>query len=57
VEDERRRVEEKENKITKHRVSLLCSLLCAALYPQIATLHRPPLKHGQRAGNEVNPKP
>ena len=32
----------------RQRASLLCALLCAALYPQIATLHRPPLKHGQR---------
>ena len=41
---------------TKQRASLLCSLLCAALYPQVATLHRPPLKHGQRRGDEEPPR-
>jgi len=52
---ERKRVEREENKVqrdaadeedaqARQRVSLLCALLAAALYPQIATLHRPPLK-------------
>jgi len=44
---------DEEDAQARQRVSLLCALLAAALYPQIATLHRPPLKHGQRRGDEV----
>jgi len=50
------REEEQVKLLQRQRASLLCALLCAALYPQIATLHRPPLKHGQRKGDEEPPR-